>query len=98
MGGTPRTKARLICRLAREAKQYPIRKQANLIYCNLHISTGLMFYFFQDRCILFISKLYLVFLLLFLFYFIECIYLLLFLFIIVFYVINYVIALACSLF
>ncbi len=29
VGGTPRTKARLICRLSRETKQYPIRKPAD---------------------------------------------------------------------
>ncbi len=42
---------------------------SNLIYCNLYISPGLMFFFlgggviFQDLCILFISKIYLVLLL-----------------------------------
>ncbi len=39
---------------------------SNFIYCNLYISPGLMFCFlviFQDLCILFISKLYLVLLL-----------------------------------
>ncbi len=29
VGGTPRTNARLICRLSRETKQYPIRKRAD---------------------------------------------------------------------
>ncbi len=29
LGGTPRTNLRLICRLSRETKQYPIRKRAD---------------------------------------------------------------------